>query len=48
MSYQDIAWQHPSVAQQIDEYLLTVMSVVTDDPDDTRIKEIFYKVEQGR
>lgn len=47
LSYQDLNWQYPWIAQHIDEYVLTVMSVVTDDPDDTRIKEIFIRLNRG-
>ena len=47
LSYQDLTWQFPWVVQQIDDYKLTVMSVVTDDPNDTRIKEIFIRLNRG-
>lgn len=47
LSYQDISWQYPEIAKTIDDYIITVMSVITDAEDDNRIKQLFIRLNKG-
>ena len=46
-SYLDISRHHPEIAKAIDDYIITVMSVITDAEDDTRIKQLFIRLNKG-
>lgn len=47
LSYQNIGLQYPEIAKSIDDYIITVMSVITDAEDDARIKQLFIRLNQG-
>ena len=47
LSYQDLNWQYPEIAKIVDDYVITVMSVITDADDDHKIKEIFIRLNRG-
>lgn len=49
LSYQDISRHYPEIAKAIDDYIITVMSVITDaeDDNDTRITQLFIRLNKG-
>lgn len=47
LSYHDLNLRHPSIAKVVDDYVITVMSVITDAEDDHKIKEIFIRLNKG-
>ena len=47
LSYQDISLHHPEIAKAIDDYIITVMSVITDAEDSNRITQIFIRLNKG-
>jgi len=47
LSYQDLTWQYPAIAKIVDDYIITVMSVITDAENDHKIKEMFIRLNKG-